>query len=337
LKNSRYGSGLARQTLEECGSYLIATQPIPWESWSTELNNLPKATVFCTSMEQDDLDKLVEDNQGEYDYIVGLGGGVACDTAKYLAWKMNIPLITIPSIISVDAFLSKEIGIRVDSRVRYVGSAIAEKLIIDYELIRSAPPYLNRAGIGDVLSCTTALGDWKIAQREFGDKFDQNIFLQTKKMIKDMFRNAKKIHDLSDEGLKLLVEYLRTECILSEQWGNARPEEGGEHFLAYALEKMSPRQYLHGALISLNVLVVLKLQGTDAEFTIEEVQNFLEIVGVGYSPQEQRIEREDYQKALEYVQQHVADENLFHGLWSLENLFQTASVDEILDWIYSLK
>ena len=101
----------------------------------------------------------VGENQGEFDYVVGLGGGVACDTAKYFAWKLEKPLITIPSIISVDAFLSKEIGIRVDSRVRYVGSAIADKLIIDFDLIRNAPPQLNRAGIGDVISCATALGD----------------------------------------------------------------------------------------------------------------------------------------------------------------------------------
>ena len=150
-----------------------------------------------------------------------------------------------------------------------------------------------------------------------------------------MFENAQEIHDLSDEGLTKLVEYLRMECILSEQWGNARPEEGGEHFLAYALEKIAPRQYLHGALISLNVLVVLKLQCSDAVFSVEEVKQFLETVGMGFTPQQQQILVEDYHAALEYVQQHVVNEKLFHGIWSLENPFQNSSIHEILEWIYS--
>jgi glycerol dehydrogenase-like iron-containing ADH family enzyme len=335
VKEAMYEANLALTTLNGLGKYFIATQQIPWENWSKRLKKQPQQVHYCISMEESHLTQIAEQMKGDYDYVVGLGGGVACDTGKYLAWRWNIPLITIPSIISVDAFLSKEVGVRNESRVRYVGSVEAKKIIIDFDLIRSAPPHLNRAGIGDVLSCVTALGDWRIAHQEFGDPLNEQIFTQTKTLIQNMFNSAQALHDLSDEGLKKMVEYLREECILSEQWGNARPEEGGEHFLAYALEKICPRQYLHGALISLNVLVVLKLQGADAIFKIDDVQQFLSHVGVQYSPKSLQIRQDDYKNALEYVQKHVRDEKLFHGLWTRKDPFTEATIEDIIDWIYT--
>ena len=123
-------------------------------------------------MELSHLEELAENYKGDYDYVVGFGGGMACDTGKFLALKWDLPLITIPSIISVDAFLCDAVGIRNENRVRYIDAPEAEKIIIDYELIRTAPNYLNYAGVGDVISCATALGDWKIASEDFNDPFD---------------------------------------------------------------------------------------------------------------------------------------------------------------------
>ncbi|MHA1512294.1 MAG: hypothetical protein ACTSRX_11325, partial [Promethearchaeota archaeon] len=208
-------------------------------------------------------------------------------------------------------------------------------IIIDYDLIRTAPAYLNYAGIGDVLSCTTALGDWIIARNKFGDDFDQSIFNKTVNLVKDLFASAEEIHSLSDKGIKIIVESLLGEVILSKEWGNARPEEGSEHFLAYALEKLVPRSYIHGSLISLNCLVVLRLQGEKAIFDIREVKEILDKIQVNYKPKFQKISRSDYKKALEYVQQYTKDEKLSNGLWYLENPFKDVSIDEILEWIYN--
>ncbi len=44
--------------------------------------------------------------------VVGLGGGSALDTAKFIAWKTGKRLIQIPSITSVDAGFTDAIGVR---------------------------------------------------------------------------------------------------------------------------------------------------------------------------------------------------------------------------------
>lgn len=332
-KPVEYGSGSAKWTLEGAGKYLVATDPVPWDTWARDIKNGPQKTVYVRNLEQDRLESLLAEVDEKYDFIVGFGGGAACDTAKYIAWKIGVPLITIPSIVSTDAFLCPAIGVRNQDRVRYVSGVKPEKIIVDFELIRRAPPGLNYGGVGDSISCASALGDWRIGQAEYGENLDEGIFKETAGMVKDMLQSAGEIHSLSNQGIRWMVTYLLWEVELSERFGNARPEEGGEHFLAYALEKIRPRRYLHGSLIALNVLIVLRLQGPDAVFSVDEVKRFLDEVGVEYSLGHLGVRREDYRQALETVPKYVEDEGLFKGVFSRQDPFAQVSIDSLMEWI----
>ena len=74
-------------------------------------------------------------------------------------------LVTIPTALTVDAFVTPPAGIRkgADHTVEYVGTATPDPLVIDFDLLRTAPGWLNVAGVGDILSCHTACVDWELA------------------------------------------------------------------------------------------------------------------------------------------------------------------------------
>ena len=97
--------------------------------------------------------------------IVGLGGGQALDVAKFLAWTRRLPLFQVPTATTVNAPFGHRAGLRDAGRVRYLGWAVPEAVYIDFEVIGSAPPNLNRSGIGDVLCYHTARWDWQLADR----------------------------------------------------------------------------------------------------------------------------------------------------------------------------
>ena len=332
-----YGPDLAIKCLNSLSNYIIITQDPPWGTLRAQISTQPVDVVFPTTVEQSELDKLVEaKDSSKISSVVGLGGGVACDVAKYFAWKTKKRLYIIPSVISTDAWLCSAVGVRVQNKVRYVGESYPEKRLVDYSLVESAPKFLNYAGLCDVLSITTALGDWKIARDKFEAKFDPHIFNEAKNIVEKMLADRKAFHEMGDEGVKKLVEYLQWECDLCARWGNARPEEGGEHFMAYCIEEISPKRYVHGCLVGLNILVVLQLQGPYAEFDFKEIKQFLDNVGLPYTPKQSGLTKEVYRKALESCKEYVKKENLDLGIWSLDNPFEYISIDKIMEWVFNL-
>ena len=57
-----------------------------------------------------------------------------------------------PSIVSVDACLTDAAAVRREGRVHYLGHVVPREVVVDFDLICKAPPELNRAGAGDILS-----------------------------------------------------------------------------------------------------------------------------------------------------------------------------------------
>ena len=158
----RIGKGVSVGIGKELGTYVVATMEIPWNIIKNDIGKSPEKVINVTSVEK----QWIEDQMKElpeFDTIVGIGGGMAIDVAKYISWKLNKKLVSIPTILSVDAFTTPAAGVRVNHDVEYLGIASPNPLIIDYDLLRSAPKELNIAGVGDLFSIHTASFDWQFA------------------------------------------------------------------------------------------------------------------------------------------------------------------------------
>jgi len=330
-----FGSNITFDIMGRLQKYVLVTQNPPFtEKFKSNLESQPILTLFPTNVDINYLEQLSKNTIfKKTEFLVGFGGGIAIDTAKFLAWKWNKPLIQIPSIISTDAFLTNEIGVRVENKVRYIGNVIPEQVIVDYKLIASAPKVLNYAGTCDVLSICTALGDWKIAHEKFGDKLDPIIYKKARNCAQNLLNDAPLIKQMEENGIRKLVGYIQEEIHICGEWGSARPEEGGEHHLAYCIEELSPKRYLHGSLVALNILTVLRLQAEYAEFQFSELRAFFDAIGHNYKFSQIGITPDIYGKALNEIVNYVRREKLEKGLWYTENPFFRYSISEIIGWI----
>jgi glycerol dehydrogenase-like iron-containing ADH family enzyme len=325
----RFGNWLSIDAFNTLDKYILITMEEPWNIIKKNVDNQPDYIEFNYNMSIENLEKLYDSFEPfiiDTYSIVGLGGGTACDTAKFLAWKFkeefnfNLDLYLIPSIISVDAFLCSSFAVRADNKLKYFGESNPKEILIDYDLIKAAPKFLNRAGVSDTISITSALGDWKLERDEVNGKFDQVIFNKVRKIAKDLMDFRIEIRDVTEKGIKALVEGFYKEVILCEEWGNARPEEGSEHFLAYCLESITGQRYIHGNLIGMNILISLFLQEEYAEFSIKEIKQFFEDIKINYTPQSQNITMEDIQKALNQIKSYVTSENLQYSIYNSSKL-----------------
>jgi glycerol-1-phosphate dehydrogenase [NAD(P)+] len=296
------------------GPYLIAVNDPPWSSIADRVPT-PITIIEARDMEISKLDRDVErtaDDRAEV--VVGFGGGTALDTAKYLAWKRGLPLVQIPTITSVDAGFTDAIGVRSEGRVRYVGAIIPEEVVLDIDLIRSAPARLNRAGIGDVLSCHTGLHDWRaavgagegVAWNDAAADLGLTLLAELDSMVAD-------IRDCTPDGIRWLADCYRRIGAACAALGHSRFEEGSEHFWAYAYEHATGVHHVHGELISFAVVALAHVQDNDPEFAHRLVSH----AGVRAHPGDLGISRAEFVDNLVGLRAYSHAEGLDVGVADL--------------------
>ena len=105
----------------------------------------------CSQTKIDALADKVEDA----DFIVGVGGGRALDTAKALAYEVKLPVVTVPTSAATCAASTPLAAIYSDENVYLELSPRAANptlALVDSQVIATAPHRLLASGLGDTLA-----------------------------------------------------------------------------------------------------------------------------------------------------------------------------------------
>jgi len=258
-----------------------------------------------SDMEQSSLDTWVE-NVEPADAVLGVGGGVALDAAKYLAWAKGWPLHLAPSVISVDAAFTDTVGVRCSGRVRYVGKVKPAAVLVDEKMILGAPAHINRAGAGDILSIHTALWDWRLAAKRRGEAYNPEIASESALLLQRLSDAAEEIARVTPEGIRTLVDLFTAEVELCDRFGSSRPEEGSEHFWAYNAEYLTGRGYVHGELVALGIKLISALQGNGAS----RIGRLIDRLDIRWRPEQIGMTAEEVIESLRTAKLYVEQENL---------------------------
>jgi glycerol-1-phosphate dehydrogenase [NAD(P)+] len=251
--------------IDEKRPVALVTSGPAWNVVRNELR-LPVAWLGeVTEATTESWDALFQDCQG--DVIYSVGGGLPVDAAKYLAVQKNLPLICVPTALSVDAFVTWASGIRVSGAVQYIETTIPSKLIVDLDIIAAAPPALRAAGLCDVLSIATGLWDWKFAEEHGKNPSGMEYIPAVEEIARGILHlsldNAASAGAGEKRGLKHLLDSIVLETQLLNHIGHARPEEGSEHYFAYLVENKIGHGRPHAELVCPGTLVIAQLQGQD--------------------------------------------------------------------------
>ena len=207
----------------------------------------------------DDLISLAFSMPNKTQAVVGLGGGKVIDAAKYCGFLLNIPFISIPTSSSSDGFSSASASLIVEGRRKSVPAKLAYGIIVDTEVIKSAPDQFLYSGIGDMVAKITALYDWKYEGDNGYAEVNDFAMMIAKKAVNSFVRTPfTSIKE--DLFIKELLDSLAMSGIANEIAGSSAPTSGSEHLISHALDKMLEQPQLHGIQVGIATYLMSLVQ-----------------------------------------------------------------------------
>jgi glycerol-1-phosphate dehydrogenase [NAD(P)+] len=313
--------------------FLVVSNRDLWPTFAPQFKGSDAHVHLVDSLEIDELERTLA-SLPELKTVVGIGGGMAIDIAKYFAWRRNLSLFQVPTSMSVNAPFAQRAAVRDKGILKYIGWAIPEMVYVDYDVVQSAPAHINRSGVGDIVCYHTAHWDWDFARKtgrcETKWPYDDEWVAQAVEVLQSVLSATEDIREVSDRGVRILMNALRWGGAAFNNTGwNPRPIEGSEHTFFYSLEHLTKRPFLHGQIVSLGVLLMSYLQDNDPA----SIKDKLEEMGVAYQPEDMSITWDDVRAGLRHMKDYWQQSgNLWYTI-ATETEITDGYLDEVQTWI----
>lgn len=200
--------------------------------------------------------------QHRADVVIGVGGGKALDTAKLLAYQRQIPVVTIPTSAATCAAWTALSNIYSDDGAFQYDVSLAtcpNLLILDYEIVQTAPRRTLVAGIGD------AIAKWYEASVSSGHSSRTLLVaaVQQARVLRDLLFQ-KSVDALQHPGSETWQDVVDASVLLAGVIGGiggAQCRTVAAHAVHNGLTHLpQSHDVLHGEKVAFGILVQLRLE-----------------------------------------------------------------------------
>jgi glycerol dehydrogenase-like iron-containing ADH family enzyme len=195
------------------------------------------------------------------DVIIGFGGGKALDTAKLVAHQLRLPVVTIPTSAATCAAWTALSNVYSDEGAFLYDVALANcpnLLILDYDLIKTAPQRTLVAGIGD------AIAKWYEASVSSGHS-EQTLIIaavQQARVLRDILfqKSATALQEPGSEAWQQVVDATVLLAGVIGGLGGAQCRTVAAHAVHNGLTHLCQGSSIHGEKVAYGILVQLRLE-----------------------------------------------------------------------------
>jgi glycerol-1-phosphate dehydrogenase [NAD(P)+] len=199
--------------------------------------------------------------EGDYDAVVGIGGGRTLDVSKYAAGLLGLPMVSVATNLAHDGIASPVASLEHDGRKGSYGVHGPLAVVVDLDYVRRCPPEQLRSGVGDALSNLSALADWELAARERGEQVDGLAAAFARSGAESLLHRTDEL--LSTGFLGALAEALVLSGLAMAAAGTSRPCSGACHEISHAIDALYPDRAAHGEQVAVGALFASFLRGDE--------------------------------------------------------------------------
>jgi glycerol-1-phosphate dehydrogenase [NAD(P)+] len=196
-----------------------------------------------------------------YEAVAGIGGGKTIDVTKFAAHMAGVPMVAVATNLAHDGIASPVSSLEHESGKGSYGVVPPVAVVVDLDRVRSGPPRLVRAGIGDVVNNLSAIADWELAAADRGEPVDGLAVTLARTAAQAVLHQPGTVRD--DEFLTVLAESLILSGIAMTVAGSSRPCSGGDHEILHAIDQLFPGTGNHGELAGVGALFCTYLRGDE--------------------------------------------------------------------------
>jgi glycerol dehydrogenase-like iron-containing ADH family enzyme len=225
--------------------------------------------------------------------ILGVGGGKALDAAKLVAYRLDLPVVTIPTSAATCAAWAPLSNLYSGEGTWLEGVELPrapELLLLDYGLVQKAPVRTLVAGIGDALAKWYESSVSSGVSATGGGQSDVLVIaaVQQARILRDILflKGEEAVRDPQSKAWEQVVDANILLAGLVGGLGGERCRTVAAHAVHNALTTLpKTRSSLHGEKVALGILVQLRLEETLsgnrlAEIARQQLIQFYRAVGL---------------------------------------------------------
>ena len=208
------------------------------------------------------------DAVADADCVVVVGSGTITDICKEATAKIGgstggdpPPLVVVQTAASVNAF-SDDMSVLIKAGTkRTVPSRWPDALLIDIPVLAGAPPAMNVAGFGDLISMWTAPADWYLASATgMDDSYHEAPVALVRQQGRELLESASGLRERDPKTLDRLARVLTLSGFTLGIAGKTAPLSGTEHLVSHLIDMAAEQRGLpfafHGAQVAVAALPV---------------------------------------------------------------------------------
>lgn len=252
---------------------------------SVEINEISLDNDNCIYISSNEITKNVS-NIDKYikkyknvKEVITIGAGTATDIGKYIAYKLNIKITSIITMLSTNVYATDKVALIVNGRKETLLAKMPDLIIVDETIMKRAIKY-NLYGLADVFSIWTALKDWDIAFEDGKDVIDEKIYSKSKRLLNKTIKFVlnSSYEDICNKQEEIF--YLIGEAgYITNLYGTGRPESGSEHLFAKEIEGLMDMPH---AIAVANGIILMSLIQKNYNKKILECLNKLNLYEESY-------------------------------------------------------